>query len=63
MKADDITKDDFVSYEKVRLSGVTNMFDVPAVIKLSELSRETIITIMQNYGELDRKYPGVRNNV
>lgn len=56
----DVTKDDFASYESVRVSGVTNMFDIKIVSELSGLSREQILYIMKNYGELCKKYPGVR---
>ena len=56
----EITKDDFASYESVRESGVTNMFAVRTVSELSGLSREQILYIMKNYGELCKKYPGVR---
>lgn len=52
----EITKDEFLSYEEVRLSGATNMFDANMVEKLSGLSREKIIYIMKNYRELKDKY-------
>jgi len=56
-----ITKKQFQAFEKVRASGVTNMFDVKVVKELSGLDKETIIAIMQHYSELMEKYPGVRN--
>ena len=56
----DISKEDFEAYERVRESGVTNMFDVKTVSELSGLGRDTIIKIMKNYGNLVRKYLGVR---
>ena len=56
----EITKEDFIAYEAVRQSGVTNMFDVGVVSKLSGLTREQIIGIMKNYSELVKKFPGVR---
>ncbi len=40
---------DFRDYEAVRLSGVTNMFDVELVGMLSGLTRPQIIDIMENY--------------
>ena len=55
-----IRKEDFQAYEKVRVSGVTNMFDVRRVSMLSGLNRDQIIAIMEQYGELEEKYPGVR---
>ena len=57
---DDITRDEFERYEQVRSSGVTNMFAVNVVKDLSGLSREKILAIMKNYGELMKKYPDVR---
>lgn len=55
-----ISKEDFQDYEDVRASGATNMFDVRTVEMLSGLPREKIMTIMKNYGELNKKYPDVR---
>ena len=54
------TKQDFEAYEKVRSSGVTNMFDVATVINLSGLDRETIMGIMKEYKALCEKYPDVK---
>jgi len=51
-----ITKDQFSAYINVQMSGVTNMFDVRTVSELSGLSREQILEIMKNYGELEKKY-------
>lgn len=45
----EVTRQDFMSYEDVRLSGVTNMFDVKAVEAYSGLSREVILEIMEHY--------------
>jgi len=56
----EITKEEFEAYEKVRKSGVTNMFDVPVVGRLSGLSRNKIFAIMKEYKELMEKYPDVR---
>jgi len=56
----EITKKDFVAYERVRASGVTNMFMVNVVESLSGLSREKIFYIMEHYEELLKKYPDVR---
>jgi hypothetical protein len=48
----------FLAYEDVRQSGQTNMFDVRVVQMLAdvELSKQDIMYIMQNYGELKAKY-------
>jgi hypothetical protein len=55
-----ISKEQFESYEDVRTSGVTNMFDVRTVSSLSGLERAEIIEIMKSYSELCKTYPGVR---
>ena len=51
-----ITQEQFESYEDVRESGVTNMFDVKTVGELSGLEKEEIMTIMTKYGQLKEKY-------
>lgn len=51
-----ITKKEFLSYERVRESGVTNMFAVKLVGQLSGLNREKINEIMEKYTELSEKY-------
>lgn len=56
----EITKQEFEAYERVRASGVTNMFDVPVVEVFSGLDRDKILEIMKQYGELNEKYPDVR---
>lgn len=55
-----ITKEDFERYEEVRTSGRTNMFMATMVSDLSGLPRDKVKEILQNYTELDKKYPGVR---
>ena len=52
----EITQDDFNAYEDVRQSGVTNMFNTAVVSDYSGLSREKIVSIMQNYGALNDRY-------
>jgi len=58
----EITKKEFESYELIRQSGKTNMFDVPVVIMLSVgiLNREKCLKIMKNYDDLNSKYPELR---
>ena len=51
----DVTKREFEAYEDVRMSGITNMFDVRAVEAYSGLPRETILAIMEHYS-LYKKY-------
>ena len=52
----EITQDDFQAYEDVRESGVTNMFNTSVVSDYSGLSKDKIVSIMQNYGALHDKY-------
>ena len=47
----DVTREDFMAYEDVRISGVTNMFDVRAVEGYSGLPREVILDIMEHYNQ------------
>lgn len=46
----------YKEYERVRVSGVTNMFDVRAVEMLSGLTREDILDVMSNYSEYRTLY-------
>ena len=47
-----ITKEEFLSYEEVRKSGCINMFNVGGVVGLTDLTREQVFYIMENYDEL-----------
>ena len=50
MEINDITYKDFSDYERVRVSGKTNMFDIKAVVALSDnLTKEKCIVIIENY--------------
>lgn len=51
-----VTKRDFMAYQEVQFSGVTNMFDVEMVSRLSGLNRKQIIIIMKNYSSCARKW-------
>ena len=51
-----VTQDEFDSYVEVQESGITNMFNVSVVSDYSGLSRDKIMTIMKNYGDLNDKY-------
>ena len=51
-----ITKEQFWAYEDVRRSGVTNMFDVVAVSRLSGLDRKAVLEIHKNYSTLKAEY-------
>ena len=52
----DISILDYIKYEDIRESGVTNMFDLRNVTALTGLSKEQIMYIMKNFSELDKKY-------
>ncbi len=51
-----ITKEEFLAYEDVRRSGVTNMFDIVAVSRLSGLDRKTVLEIHKQYSTLKAEY-------
>lgn len=57
-----ITKEKIQAYEKVRQSGITNMFHIPNVIKAADemfettLTKEDCLYIMENYGKLLAHY-------
>ena len=50
------TKEEFLSYEEVRLSGVTNMFAIKTVESLTGLNQLKISNIMRYYGEYAKLY-------
>ncbi len=56
MVREDISKQAFEAYEKVKASGKTNMCDVKTVGILSCLQREVVLDIMENYAWLEEKY-------
>jgi hypothetical protein len=60
VELEDISLEDFQAYEDCRVSGVTNMFDVRNVERLTGLDRPTITVIMKHYNDLVEKYPDVR---
>ena len=53
-----MTKEKFITYEEVRQSGLTNMFDVRRVIELSgdELTKEDCLDIMKNYSKYKEEF-------
>ena len=51
-----ITREQFEAYERVRKSGVTNMWAVSVVSDLSGLEKDTIMQIMKNYSELKDEF-------
>lgn len=58
-----ITRNEFATYEQIRQSGATNMFDVNKVVELSDgvLDRDACLFIMKNYQDLCEEFPGVVN--
>lgn len=56
----EITKQQFQAYERVRASGITNMWDTQAVELYSGLDRDTILEIIKHYSKLNQKYLDVR---
>ena len=48
-----MTTPKFEAYERVRQSGVTNMWDVKRVVELSggELTEDDVLDIIKNYAE------------
>ena len=55
-----MTKEKFEAYEAVRLSGLTNMYDVTAVVVLSDyvLTKDDCFDIMKNYSVYKKHYFG-----
>ena len=53
-----ITKEQFKKFERVRRSGVTNMFDINKVKELTGLTKEQLIWIMKDYDYYRRKFYG-----
>ena len=47
-----ITKEDFLEYKRVQMSGMFNMFD-PRARAVTDLSKEEWVTIMQEYEKLE----------
>jgi hypothetical protein len=56
----EITKQEFLAYERVRQGGLTNMFDVRNVCNLSGLEKDKVFAIMKHYSELNKQFPGIR---
>ena len=52
----EISKEDFKSYEDIRKSGSTNMFNLGVVSVLSGLSKNKIKLIMKNYNKLSEGF-------
>ena len=64
-----ITRKQFMAYEEIRQSGITNMFDTRTVAENSDgyLDRKAVTTILRdfgtNYSKLVEKYADVKDEV
>ena len=58
----EITKEEFLAFEEVRQSGMTNMFDINKVKMYSGLSSYKIKEIMKGYHLLKTKHMGGTHN-
>ena len=57
----EITKEQFEVFEEIRMSGLTNMFNVSKVIEIAErvgveLDKQIVTQIMKEYNKLQEKY-------
>ena len=55
-------KEIYDSYEKVRKSGVTNMYNKSLVCKLANISEEEYIYVLSNYNVLNKNIVNVKEN-
>ena len=57
-----ITKEQFQAYERVRVSGATNMWDTKYVSELSDgvLSSDDALEVIKQYNTLAELYPEVK---
>ena len=60
VSVDGITREKFAAYEKVRQSGVTNMFNMELVCQLSGLTEKECFYIMKHYSQLMTAFKDVR---
>ena len=64
-----ITREQFMAYEEIRQSGITNMLDTRTVAENSDgyLDRKAVTTILRgfgtNYSKLVEKYADVKDDV
>ncbi len=52
----EITENDFNKYVAVQESGITNMWAVDLVCRLTGLTEEQCLEIMKNYGKYKKMY-------
>ena len=60
-KTTKVSKKDFEAYVRVQRSGVTNMFAIDLVSKLSGLTRDKILYIMEKYRELSKRFKIIKD--
>lgn len=51
-----VGKEEYLAYETVRQSGITNMFDLTTVCAMSGLTREQVREVMTYYSELRNQF-------
>ena len=51
-----VNKQEFLAYEEMRLSGVTNVLDIKAVMMITGLEKPKIMYIFKNYSGLKKEY-------
>ena len=54
-----VTEAEFKRFERVRVSGVTNMMS-PDVQEIADIDKATHLEIMGTYSDLMKQYPNVR---
>lgn len=54
----EISREKFRSYENLRKSGITNMYDLKRVMAITRLTRVEVLEIMSTYSILKEKYDG-----
>ena len=60
-----ITREQFMAYEEIRQSGITNMLDSRTVVEESDgyLDRSAVRSVISNYDDLTKLYPDVKDDV
>ena len=56
MDANEVTKEQFLSYLRVQRSGVINMTDIVNGARLARISEDCYETILWNYDKLKKKF-------
>ncbi len=56
-----ITKEQYMEFERIRVSGDINMWDTETICELTDLKFEQVEEIRSNYSELREKFIGELN--